>query len=98
MDIQQQSFLRDTMRRLNLTREAFCSRIGVSRRAMDAWLLPAESQEFRRMPEIVERFVGEILITSANEYTQSVHNKNNTSHLYISHQGKPSLLTVDQFS
>ena len=31
----QQTFLRDAMRRLNMTREAFATRIGVSRRALD---------------------------------------------------------------
>lgn len=98
MSIQQQSFLRDAMRRLNMTREAFCSRIGVTRRAMDAWLLPTESQEFRRMPEIVERFVTEILASDASRPTQSVHNLDGTARLHISHEGKPSLLSIDQFS
>lgn len=83
------------MRRLNLTREAFSSRIGVSRRALDAWLLPSESQEFRRMPEIVERFVSEILNVTRPPATHSVYSEEK---LVISHEGKPSLLSVDQFS
>ena len=95
MTIQQQSFLRDAMRRLNMTREVLSSRIGVSRRALDTWLLPDESQEFRRMPDIVERFVTEILIATAPTDTQSVHQ---ASDLSISHEGKPCLLSVDQFS
>lgn len=95
MDIQQQSFLRDTMRRLNLTREAFSARIGVSRRALDTWLLPQESQEFRRMPEIVQRFALEILKSSGVDTTQSVEA---SSDFPISHEGKPCLLSVDQFS
>ena len=49
------------MRRLNMTREAFAERIGSRKRALDTWLLPDESAEFRAMPEIVRRFVGEIL-------------------------------------
>ena len=40
MTVPQQAFLRDAMRRLNMTREAFANRIGVSRRALDTWLLP----------------------------------------------------------
>src|SRR5450830_1701265 len=95
MDLQQQSFLRDTMRRLNLTREAFAARIGVSRRALDTWLLPQESQEFRRMPEIVQRFALEILSSSALAPTHSVEAG---SDFPISHEGKPCLLSVDQFS
>jgi|UPI000648461E aspartate carbamoyltransferase catalytic subunit len=57
----QQVLLRDAMRRLNMTREAFAERIGSRKRALDTWLLPDESAEFRAMPEIVRRFVGEIL-------------------------------------
>jgi len=95
MDIQQQSFLRDAMRRLNMTREVFSARIGVSRRALDTWLLPLESQEYRRMPEIVERFVSEILASSTDFSTQSV---DGSMPLHISHEGKPCLLSVDQFS
>ena len=40
MTISQQAFLRDAMRRLNLTRDVFATRIGVKRRALDTWLLP----------------------------------------------------------
>ena len=56
----QQDFLRDAMRRLNLTRDAFAERLGVRRRTLDTWLLPEGSQEFRAMPEVVQRFVSEI--------------------------------------
>ena len=61
MSIAQQAFLRDAMRKLNLTRDVFATRIGVKRRALDSWLLPEGSQEFRAMPEVVERFVSEIV-------------------------------------
>src|SRR5699024_3852562 len=61
MAVAQQVFLRDAMRRLNLTREIFAARIGVKRRALDTWLLPEGSQEFRTMPEVVQRFVTEIV-------------------------------------
>ena len=95
MSIQQQSFLRDAMRLLNMTREAFSLRIGVSRRALDTWLLPGNSPESRRMPEIVERFVGEILANMRDATTQSVYVDGDAS---LSYEGKPSLLSVDQFS
>lgn len=49
------------MRRLNMTREAFAERIGSRKRALDTWLLPDDSAEYRAMPEVVRRFVGEIL-------------------------------------
>ncbi|MCJ9711603.1 aspartate carbamoyltransferase, partial [Bordetella hinzii] len=74
MSISQQAFLRDAMRRLNLTRDVFAARIGVKRRALDTWLLPEGSQEFRAMPEVVERFVSEIVQNRdlLEKYTQSV--------------------------
>jgi len=74
MTISQQAFLRDAMRRLNLTRDVFATRIGVKRRALDTWLLPEGSQEFRAMPEVVQRFVSEIVQNGVllEKYTQSV--------------------------
>src|SRR5690625_134817 len=73
MSISQQVLLRDAMRRLNLTRDVFATRIGVKRRALDSWLLPESSQEFRRMPEVVGRFVTEIVEndTLMEKYAQS---------------------------
>lgn len=86
------------MRRLNMTREAFAERIGSRKRALDAWLLPDESAEYRAMPEVVRRFVGEIL-TQANateKSTQSVYSTNaNPSDAW---PGTVHLLSVSQFS
>ena len=67
----QQVFLRDAMRRLNITREGLAQRIGVTQRALDSWLLPDESAQMRQMPEIAQRFVLEIL-KGALASTQSV--------------------------
>ncbi|AOK31909.1 MULTISPECIES: aspartate carbamoyltransferase [Burkholderia] len=99
MTVPQQAFLRDAMRRLNMTRDAFANRIGVSRRALDTWLLPDDSQESRGMPEIVERFVSEIVAAppSSPGYTQSVDFRQPLAN-QILHEGKPQLLSVDQFS
>ncbi|MBL3967663.1 aspartate carbamoyltransferase, partial [Burkholderia sp. KCJ3K979] len=99
MTVPQQAFLRDAMRRLNMTREAFANRIGVSRRALDTWLLPDDSQESRGMPEIVERFVSEIVERSAPDgenYTQSVDKQGLAKQFLF--EGKPQLISVDQFS
>jgi len=57
----QQEFLRDAMRRLNMTREQFAERIGTAKRRLDNWLVPSESKEFREMDGIVWKFVREIL-------------------------------------
>ena len=65
MTVSQQVFLRDAMRRLNLTRDVFAGRIGVKRRALDTWLLPEGSQAFRAMPEVVNRVVTEIVENEA---------------------------------
>ncbi|HYG42593.1 MAG TPA: aspartate carbamoyltransferase [Bordetella sp.] len=98
MSISQQAFLRDAMRRLNLTRDVFATRIGVKRRALDTWLLPESSQEFRAMPEVVERFVSEIVQNSAllEKYTQSAQAGALRDRIAIN--GKAQLISVDQFS
>lgn len=107
MTIPQQTFLRDAMRRLNMTRDAFAGRIGVTRRALDTWLLPEESQESRTMPEIVERFVQEIMARQSGADAASGSDSNNTQSVHpavsahagpIQFEGRPQLLSVDQFS
>ena len=98
MTTPQQVLLRDAMRRLDMTRDAFAERIGSRRRALDTWLLPDESGEFRAMPEIVRRFVQEILANNQNRLqasTQSAH----TSEAFAEPVGGPlrHLLSVEQF-
>ncbi len=70
----------------------------MSRRALDTWLLPDDSQESRAMPEIVERFVSEIVVHGepGEKYTQSVDSQSLASQMLF--EGKPQLLSVDQFS
>ncbi|HLS43169.1 MAG TPA: aspartate carbamoyltransferase, partial [Paenalcaligenes sp.] len=98
MAVSQQVFLRDAMRRLNLTRDIFAARIGVKRRALDTWLLPEGSQEFRSMPEVVQRFVTEIVENELllEKYAQSAQ----TGPLRdrIATGGKHQLLSVEQFT
>jgi aspartate carbamoyltransferase catalytic subunit len=98
MSVSQQVFLRDAMRRLNLTRDIFATRIGVKRRALDTWLLPEGSQEFRSMPEVVTRFVTEIVENDSllQKYAQSA--QSGPLRNRIAYQGKHQLLSVDQFS
>jgi len=98
MTVSQQVFLRDAMRRLNLTRDVFAGRIGVKRRALDTWLLPEGSQEFRAMPEVVNRFVTEIVENEAllQKYAQSA--QSGPLRNRIAYEGKSQLLSVDQFS
>lgn len=98
MSVSQQVFLRDAMRRLNLTRDVFAARIGVKRRALDTWLLPEESQEARNMPEVVERFVREIVENEAllQKYAQSAQSGPLRDRIAV--EGKHQLLSVDQFS
>ncbi|PSB92113.1 aspartate carbamoyltransferase [Candidatus Pandoraea novymonadis] len=93
----QQTFLRDAMRRLNMTRDGFSKRIGVRRRALDTWLLPEDSSEYRTMPSIVKKFVSEIIGREIlmTEYTQSAH-ESLAEKIGIS--GKPHLLSVDQLT
>lgn len=98
MAVAQQVFLRDAMRRLNLTRDVFATRIGVKRRALDTWLLPEGSQEFRAMPEVVNRFVTEIVDNESllKKYAQSA--QSGPLRDRIAADGKHQLLSVDQFT
>src|SRR5690606_23923973 len=98
MSISQQAFLRDAMRRLNLTRDVFATRIGVKRRALDTWLLPEGSQEFRAMPEVVERFVGEIVQNEALREKDTQSSQVGPLRDRIAYDGKHQLISVDQFS
>ncbi|MER1968053.1 aspartate carbamoyltransferase [Castellaniella sp. GW247-6E4] len=98
MAVSQQVFLRDAMRRLNLTRDVFAARIGVKRRALDTWLLPEGSQEARAMPEVVGRFVTEIVENEAlmQKYAQSAQSGPLRDRIAI--DNKHQLLSVDQFT
>ncbi|WP_339090234.1 aspartate carbamoyltransferase [Variovorax paradoxus] len=94
----QQVLLRDAMRQLNMTRDAFAERIGSRRRALDAWLLPDESNEFRAMPEVARRFVSEIMASDGRrgEYTQSAHGGALRKATAV--DGSHHLLSVSQFN
>ncbi|HYC35384.1 MAG TPA: aspartate carbamoyltransferase [Usitatibacter sp.] len=85
----QQAVLREAMRRLDLTRDAFAARLGVTRRALDTWLLPAGSRQRRAMPEVVARMVASVLGPSA-EAGQSLRPR-------LTRSGRPHLLSVDVF-
>jgi aspartate carbamoyltransferase catalytic subunit len=91
---EQQQFLRRSMRQLNLTREALAQRISVSKRALDSWLLPAGSNEFRVMPPVVQQFLTEIIgpSDSIDESTHSVYPSS------FFDPDRPALLSVEQFS
>lgn len=98
MAVSQQVFLRDAMRRLNLTRDVFAARIGVKRRALDTWLLPEGSQEFRGMPEVVQRFVTEIVENESLLEKYAQNNQRGPLRDRIAIHGKHQLLSVDQFT
>ncbi|HEY2256184.1 MAG TPA: aspartate carbamoyltransferase [Variovorax sp.] len=95
---QQQDFLRDAMRQLNLTRDAFSTRLGVRRRALDTWLLPADSSESRAMPEMVGKFVAEILQHEGRGGAANGPVEDSRPLVQrIAAEGRPQLLSVAQF-
>lgn len=57
----QQELLREAMAQLGMTRDEFAARISVSRRGLDKWLLPKESNDFRALPDIGRAYIEEIL-------------------------------------
>lgn len=85
------------MRRLDMTRDAFADRIGSRRRALDTWLLPDESGEFRAMPEVVRRFVQEILAHTASRSSESTQSVYQDTPPLLPGQPLQHLLSVEQF-
>lgn len=55
--MKQQDLLRLTMRQTRQTRARLASELGVSKRALDKWLLPETSSDFRNMPETALRLL-----------------------------------------
>lgn len=98
--VNQQEFLRDAMRRLNCTRDGFAARLGVRRRALDTWLLPSDSSESRTMPEMVEKFVSEILKHEGLQASGGVPSTTDGRSLAerIALDGRSHLLSVAQFN
>ena len=94
----QQVLLREAMQSLNMTRDAFAERLSIKRRALDAWLLPDTSKEFRVMPDVVHKFIGEIMRTEVQgkKNTHGVHKSALAER--IAYNGKPQLISVEQFS
>ena len=87
----QQTLLRDAMQHLQLTRDAFADRIGVTRRALDGWLLPGDSKQHRAMPEVVARVIAQFGGGAPAEATPTDLRQR------ITRPNKPHLLSVDVF-
>src|ERR1700692_1542336 len=94
----QQTLLRAAMQALSMTRDAFAERLSIKRRALDAWLLPDTSKEFRVMPDVVHKFIGEIMRAESQnkKHTHGVHKLGLAER--IAYNGKPQLISVEQFS
>ena len=60
----QQHLLRDAMSKLGMTRAAFAKRISVPDKTLDKWLAPANTSDFRAMPDVVWAYIREILLWS----------------------------------
>ncbi|ALS68384.1 hypothetical protein [Pandoraea apista] len=60
----QQEFLREAMSELGMTRAAFAKRISVPDKTLDKWLAPANTSDFRAMPDVVWAYIREILLWS----------------------------------
>ena len=59
--ITQQEFLRKAMRELGMTRQEFADRIECTKRRLDSWLLPTESEQCRTLDPSIKQFIKEIL-------------------------------------
>lgn len=58
-------FLQDAMHRLAMTKEEFAQRISVSKKCLSKWMSRHGTSEFRNMPPIAWKFIGEILAHAA---------------------------------
>ena len=87
----QQRLLREAIQRLRLTRDAFALEVGVSRRALDTWLLPPTSKQHRTMPEVVARMVANLAPPAPT------HKAPSDLRDRITRPNKPHLLSIDQF-
>lgn len=54
-------FVQDAMNKLGMTREQLAQRIGVSRKCLGKWMARHGTSEFRSMPAMAWKFLGEIL-------------------------------------
>jgi hypothetical protein len=54
-------FLQDAMVSLSMDRDTFALRIGVSKSALDKWMSPRSSKEFRTMSRMAWQYITEIL-------------------------------------
>lgn len=55
--MKQQDIIRQAMQQSGQTRAQMAAELGVSKRALDKWLLPETSGDFRRMPETALRLL-----------------------------------------
>lgn len=54
-------FVHDAMTRLGMSRDQLALRIGVSRKCLGKWMARHGTAEFRTMPSMAWKFIGEIL-------------------------------------
>lgn len=65
--ITQQDLLRTTMARQKLTRNAFAEHYGVTRRSLDAWLLPSSSPGFHKAPREIIVTIEDLLLSGLDQ-------------------------------
>ena len=90
----QHAFLNDALHKLHLNRETLAGRIGVPRKALDGWMASEESADFQLIPKAVKKFISTML----HHETIQPFSKQSALRDRISADGKPQLLSVDQFS
>jgi len=93
----QQTALRAAMKQLGLTRNEFADRLGVSRRALDTWLLPSTSGEHRAMPGVVAKLVAGLPGEAGGTDAPGKAEPGAGLRDRITKRGKPHLLSVAQF-
>lgn len=59
-------FVQDAMQRLTMSKDQFARRIGVSTTGLEKWMARNGTSDFRNMPLMAWKFIGEILEHAAS--------------------------------
>lgn len=67
-NLSQQGLLRDAMVTLGMTREQLAARLNVGEKALNRWMAPTGSKEFRTMPPIAMSYIQDIISWRKTNY------------------------------
>lgn len=94
--MEQQQFIHEAMRQLDLSREALSSRLGVKTRRLDSWLLPSSCAGSRHLPTLARKFLIEMLDNASLSAGKSPQKSDFSLAGRLGVNGKPHLISSSQ--